>query len=63
MLYRKLVDVRASADRQETLALIEIDAWVRFASASLTNGGTVESACVEADALLKEFRDRFEADE
>lgn len=62
MLYRKIVDVLESPDQQETLAHIEMDAWVRFACASISAYDGPVAACKMADRMLNEFRNRFEAE-
>lgn len=61
MNYRTILDVPESPDRQETLAYIEMDAWVHFACAMLSSGVDSKLSCSEADRMLQEFQDRFVA--
>lgn len=59
-VYHKIIiDEAESPDRQETLAQVEMDAWVRFACASISAGCNSHIACATADVMLQGFLDRF----
>ncbi len=61
MDYLKIQKDTPSPDHEEVVAQMEMDAWVRFAAASLSTGTcrSYEDAAKAADEMMVGFRSRF----